>query len=71
MDAARLGARYAFMWDKTRLIARFNVENVTDEAYWATAARGFLSRGAGRVYLASLTVDLTPTPLLGQPVMPR
>lgn len=57
-----LGARYSFMWDTTRMTARFNVENVTDEAYWATAIRGFLSRGAGRTYLVSLTADLTPTP---------
>lgn len=56
-----LGARYAFMWDKTRMTARFNVENVADNAYWATATRGFLSRGAPRTFLVSLTADLTPT----------
>lgn len=61
-----LGARYTFMWDKTRMTARFNVENVTGQAYWATASNGVLSLGAPRTYLASLTVDLTPAPVPGQ-----
>jgi iron complex outermembrane recepter protein len=61
-----LGARYTFMWDKTRMTARFNVENVAGQSYWATASNGVLSLGAPRTYLASLTVDLTPAPVPGQ-----
>lgn len=65
-----LGARYTFMWDKTRMTARFNVENVTGQAYWASASNGLLSLGAPRTYLASLTVDLTPAPNPGQAQRP-
>jgi iron complex outermembrane recepter protein len=61
-----LGARYSFMWEQTRMTARFNVENVTGEAYWSSASNGFLIFGAPRTYLASLTVDLTPAPSPGQ-----
>jgi iron complex outermembrane receptor protein len=65
-----LGARYTFMSDKTRMTARFNVENVTGQAYWSSSANGLLSLGAPRTYLASLTVDLTPAPVPGQAQRP-
>ncbi len=55
-----LGARYAFMFDRTPMVARFNIENVMGDDYWASSARGFLSRGAPRTFLFSLTADLNP-----------
>ena len=55
-----IGARYAFMFDRTPMVARFNIENVAGDAYWASSARGFLSRGAPRTFLFSLTADLNP-----------
>ena len=57
-----LGARYAFLFDRTPMVARFNVENVAGDDYWASSARGFLSRGAPRTFLFSLTADLNPVP---------
>lgn len=53
-----LGARYRFEIDRKPFTARLNVENVTGVDYWASAGRGFLSLGAPRTYLFSLSTDL-------------
>ncbi|MCW5620566.1 MAG: TonB-dependent receptor [Burkholderiales bacterium] len=55
-----LGARYVFN-APTPVTIRFNVENVADKAYWASAVGTFgtgeLSAGGLRTYLLSATVD--------------
>ncbi|WAJ27984.1 TonB-dependent receptor [Antarcticirhabdus aurantiaca] len=53
-----LGARYAFTgpYDK-EVEVRANVENVFDETYWASSARGFLAAGAPRTFLVSTSID--------------
>ncbi len=50
-----LGARYAANIAGVPAIFRFAVENVADTAYYASAARGFITPGAPRTYLASAT----------------
>ncbi|MBY0331959.1 MAG: TonB-dependent siderophore receptor [Acetobacteraceae bacterium] len=52
-----LGARYRFRIENTQYTARFNVENVTGADYWQSAGRGFLTLGAPRTFLFSLTAD--------------
>jgi len=50
-----LGARYATKIFNTPTTFRFNVENVGNAAYWASSVGGYLSLGASRRYLASVT----------------
>jgi iron complex outermembrane receptor protein len=52
-----LGARYRFAIENTQYAARFNVENVTGADYWQSTGRGFLTLGAPRTYLFSLSAD--------------
>ena len=53
-----LGARYAAtLPNGTPLHIRAGIENLLDENYWATSARGFLSAGAPRSYAVSASVD--------------
>jgi hypothetical protein len=55
---ADLGARYVYWIDKTKMTGRFNVENLTDEAYWiAGYGSGGLAQSGARRYLASLTAS--------------
>ncbi|MBB3953050.1 TonB-dependent receptor [Aureimonas jatrophae] len=53
-----LGARYGFVgpYDKPVEVT-FNVENVFNESYWASSARGFLAAGAPRTFLVSASID--------------
>ena len=52
-----LGVRYAVARADGRDIQlRAQVENVLDENYWATSARGFLSTGAPRTYSVSASI---------------
>ncbi|CZT36885.1 TonB-dependent receptor [Rhizobium sp. 9140] len=53
-----LGARYVFERENGKPIeVRANVENVLDEKYWASSARGFLSAGAPRAVMLSASFD--------------
>lgn len=51
-----LGARYAIEAQGREIELRANVENVLDENYWASSARGFLSAGAPRTYAVSASM---------------
>jgi iron complex outermembrane receptor protein len=53
-----LGARYAFVGPTGKpAVLRAVVENVADNAYWLSAARGFLAVGAPRTYMVSATFN--------------
>lgn len=53
-----LGARYVYERENGKPIEfRANVENVLDEKYWASSARGFLSAGASRTFMLSASFD--------------
>lgn len=51
-----LGARYAFAAQGRQIELRANAENVLDEAYWSSSARGFLAAGAPRTYAISASM---------------
>jgi iron complex outermembrane receptor protein len=53
-----LGARYRFALGNTPMVARFNIENVLGANYWQSTGAGFLTLGAPRTYLFSLSADL-------------
>jgi iron complex outermembrane receptor protein len=53
-----LGARYKIQRENSKPIElKFNVENVTNENYWASSARGFLAAGAPRTFMLSASFD--------------
>lgn len=53
-----LGARYKFERENGKPIEiRANVENVFNESYWASSARGFLAAGAPRTFMLSASFD--------------
>ncbi|MGK6317419.1 TonB-dependent receptor [Neorhizobium sp. DT-125] len=53
-----LGARYKFNRENGKPIEiRANVENVFNENYWASSARGFLAAGAPRTFMLSAAFD--------------
>lgn len=53
-----LGARYSMARENGKPVEfRATVENVFDEKYWASSARGFLSAGAPRTFMLSASVD--------------
>ncbi|MNX82179.1 Ferrichrome receptor FcuA precursor [compost metagenome] len=52
-----LGARYAFGFDDRDVTLRANLENVANEAYWASANGGYLTQGTPRTLKVSMTVD--------------
>lgn len=53
-----LGLRYAFEGAYGKpMELKANVENVFDEAYWASSARGFLATGAPRTFLVSASIE--------------
>lgn len=53
-----LGARYSMARANGAPIEfRANIENVLDENYWASSARGFLSTGAPRSYAVSASIQ--------------
>nr|WP_269456278.1 TonB-dependent siderophore receptor [Rhizobium quercicola] len=53
-----LGARYVFERENGKPIEiRANVENVLNEKYWASSARGFLSAGTPRAFMLSTSFD--------------
>ncbi|MEX3777288.1 TonB-dependent siderophore receptor [Pseudomonas sp. MYb118] len=52
-----LGSRYAFRLDDKAITLRANLENVANEAYWASAFGGYLTQGTPRTLKVSATVD--------------
>lgn len=53
-----IGARYAFVGPYSKPVeVRANIENLFDENYWASSARGFLAAGAPRTFLLSASVE--------------
>lgn len=53
-----LGARYSFARENGKpLEIRATVQNVFNENYWASSARGFLAAGAPRTFMLSGSVD--------------
>ncbi len=53
-----LGARYKFERENGKAVElRANVENVFNENYWASSARGFLAAGAARTFMVSASFD--------------
>lgn len=52
-----LGVRYATDLDTTTLTLRANIENLTDENYWASATGGYLSQGEPRTLKLSAALD--------------
>lgn len=52
-----LGARYGFRLDEREITLRANLENVANEAYWASATGGYLTQGTPRTLKVSVTVD--------------
>ncbi|MFJ4195407.1 TonB-dependent siderophore receptor [Pseudomonas sp. NPDC089534] len=52
-----LGARYALRLDERQVTLRANLENVANEAYWASAYGGYLTQGTPRTLKVSATVD--------------
>ncbi|RJL03356.1 TonB-dependent siderophore receptor [Paracoccus aestuarii] len=51
-----LGTRYSLQAQGREVELRANVENVLNESYWASSARGFLSAGAPRTYALSASM---------------
>lgn len=52
------GLRYAFEGVNGKpVVVRAIVENLLDDSYWASAARGFLAVGAPRTFILSASVD--------------
>ncbi len=54
-----IGARYAFdsPWNGKPIVVRAKVENLLNEAYWASAYSGVITLGAPRTYLVSTTFN--------------
>ncbi|MNO00008.1 Ferrichrome receptor FcuA precursor [compost metagenome] len=52
-----MGARYTFKVEGKDVTLRANIENVTNEEYWASAFGGFLTQGEPRLLTVSGTVD--------------
>ena len=56
-----LGARYVALVGGTPLTLRFNVDNVADKRYWASAYNAFsgsrLLQGGPRTFKASASID--------------
>ncbi|MGY2262593.1 TonB-dependent siderophore receptor [Pseudomonas sp. SDO55104_S430] len=52
-----LGARYGFRLDEREITLRANLENVANEAYWASANGGYLTQGTPRTLKLSATLD--------------
>ncbi|NHO53749.1 TonB-dependent siderophore receptor [Acetobacter estunensis] len=53
-----LGARYVFLVDKKPMTARFSVENINNQRYWASAYQGYLTMGEPQTFKFSLSMDL-------------
>lgn len=57
-DRFDVGARYVVNpYDAYPVTMRFNVENVTDNDYWQSSGRGFLSLGAPRTFRLSVGTE--------------
>lgn len=54
-----LGARYTFTspWNGKPIVVRANIENVANNAYWASAYSGVITLAAPRTYLLSTTFN--------------
>jgi iron complex outermembrane recepter protein len=54
-----LGARYTFTspWNGKPIVVRASMENVFNQAYWASAYSGVMTLGAPRTYLVSSTFN--------------
>jgi iron complex outermembrane receptor protein len=52
------GLRYTFEGANGKpVVMRATVQNILDDSYWASAARGYLAVGAPRTVILSATVD--------------
>lgn len=52
-----LGVRYAMLLNQNTLTLRANIENLTDENYWASATGGYLTQGEPRTVKLSAALD--------------
>jgi iron complex outermembrane receptor protein len=54
-----IGARYTFTspWNGKPIVVRANIENVFNQAYWASAYSGVITLAAPRTYLVSTTFN--------------
>lgn len=54
-----IGARYTFAspWNGKPIVVRASIENLFNEAYWASAYSGVITLGAPRTYLVSTTFN--------------
>ncbi|MBT2787087.1 MULTISPECIES: TonB-dependent siderophore receptor [unclassified Halomonas] len=52
-----LGVRYAMPLNTNTLTLRANIENLTDENYWASATGGYLTQGEPRTVKLSASLD--------------
>tara|TARA_R110001599_G_C12251562_1_gene659673 strand:- start:989 stop:3157 length:2169 start_codon:yes stop_codon:yes gene_type:complete len=52
-----LGVRYAMPLNSNTLTWRANIENITDENYWASATGGYLTQGEPRTVKLSASLD--------------
>lgn len=52
-----LGVRYAMALNTNTLTLRANIENLTDENYWASATGGYLTQGEPRTLKLSAALD--------------
>ena len=54
-----IGARYTFKspWNGKPIVIRANIENVANNAYWASAYSGVITLAAPRTYLLSTTFN--------------
>ena len=53
-----LGARYTFLAAKKPLTARFEVDNVGNQRYWASGYQGYLVMGDPQTFKFSISADL-------------
>ncbi len=53
-----VGTRYRTRWDGRNVTLQANVDNLTDESYWATAGNGLLGTGAPRTLRVAAKFDI-------------
>jgi iron complex outermembrane receptor protein len=56
-DTVDLGARYATVLFGKPTTFRASVLNVANKSYWASTSGGYLTQGAPRTFLMSMTTD--------------
>jgi len=53
-----VGARYRTRLNQRNVTLQANIDNLTDESYWATAGNGLLGTGAPRTLRVAAKIDL-------------